>query len=151
MKAFIRTRLERLEAQLGTSAPNESDSNSYRYKFALILILSFHAGSWTMRDAPVTALARALDMTGHELKSALNPCNHEGPDVWPIVLEKLDALVATRGGRPLMQNGLLILERPSAGDDWRNGFDVLDELYEEMPQDMKDRYRMQPYLADYLS
>jgi hypothetical protein len=90
-------------------------------------------------------------MTGRELKSAFNPDNHEGPDVWLIVLEKLDALVATRGGRPLMENGLLILETPSAGDGWRNGFDVLDELYEEMPQDMKDRYRMLPYLADYLT
>jgi hypothetical protein len=128
MKAFIRTRLERLEAQLGTTGPNETDSNGYRYKFALMLLLSFHGGGWTMRDAPVTALARALNLTGRELKSAVNN-NNEGPDFWLIVLEKLDALVATRGGRPLIENDSLSLERPSVGDEWRNGFDVLDELY----------------------
>jgi hypothetical protein len=63
---------------------------------------------------------------------------------------KLNAVVAGRGGRPVTENGSLILER-SPQDDWRrNGLEVFDELYEELPEGMKERHHLLPYLADYL-
>jgi hypothetical protein len=50
------------------------------------------------------------DMTAGELKNALSP-NDDNPNIWPMVLEKLHAIVAARGGRPVTENGSLILER----------------------------------------
>jgi hypothetical protein len=88
-------------------------------------------------------------MTTREETNAFSPHNQDGPEVWPLMLEKLNELATARGGRPITENGSLILE-PRQGDDRRNGFDVLDELYQEMPEEMKKSHHLRPFLADYI-
>jgi hypothetical protein len=102
-------------------------------------IVAFHAGGLTPGDSLATALARALDITAGELKNAMSPNNHNGPDFWPLILEKLNDLSTARGGRPVTENGALIIERSRQDDCRRNGLDVFDELYGELPESMKDR------------
>jgi hypothetical protein len=150
MKTRTRARLARLEAQWVNSAANQQDMRWYEFKSTVMAIVAFHAGELTPQDSLATALARALDMTACELKSALNPNNGDGPDIWPLVLEKLNDLAAVRGGRPITENGSLILERSRQDDDRRNGLDVFDELYDELPEGMKERHHLPPCLADYL-
>ena len=148
MKMQSRKRLERLEAQMGQI--NEFDLRSYEYKSALISIVGFHVGKLNARESLATAFARALEITPGEFKKALDRDSYDGPDFWPKTLEKLNSLVVTRGGRPIFENGSLILERPRADDDWRSGLEVLDELFEELPQDIKDRHHLLICFADYL-
>lgn len=112
-------------------------------------IVGFHAGKLSAGESLATAFARALGMTTRELNKAFSPHNQDGPEVWPLMLEKLNDLAAARGGCPITENGSLILE-PRQGDDQRNGFDVLDELYQEMPEEMKKSYHLRPFLADYI-
>ncbi len=66
-----------------------------------------------------------------------------------MAIEKLNTIVAARGGRPITQNGSPILERPRQDDDRRDGFEVFDELYQEIPDEMKERRNLLPSLADY--
>jgi hypothetical protein len=53
-------------------------------------------------------------------------------------------------GRPITENGSLIIERARQDGDRRNGLEVFDELYGELPEGMKERHQLLPYLADYL-
>jgi hypothetical protein len=149
MRRDIRRRLDRLEAQFNKCAANEINPWS-EFRSALMSIVGFHVGGWSAGESPATALARALDMTAPELKSALTPDDPGGPEIWPMILERLNTLVTARGGRPIMENGSLIFDRTREDDGRRNGFDVLDELYEDIPSGLKDRRRLLPYLADYL-
>lgn len=127
MKRDIGRRLARLEAKLLKSPAKEVDQ-AWEFKFALMQVVAFHIGKLSEGGSIATAFARALGMTDLEFKHAL------GPDFWPLTLEKLNDLVIARGARPIIENGTLILEGPGQGDDRRNGFDVLDELYQEIPE-----------------
>jgi hypothetical protein len=147
MKVQIRRRLARLEAQL--SAANEFDV-WYQFKSAAMSIVGFHAGNLVAGESLATAFARALEIAPSELKNALGPDRNDGPDVWSMTLEKLNSLVVTRGGRPIVENGSLNLERPRADDDWRSGLEVLDELFDELPEDIRNRHPMLICFADYL-
>jgi hypothetical protein len=71
-------------------------------------------------------------------------------DRLPRLLEKLNAIVTARGGRPVTENGSLILEWSPQDDGPRNGLEVLDELYEGLPEGMKERHRLLPSFADLL-
>lgn len=46
-----------------------------------------------------------------------------------------------RGGRPITENGSLIPERPGQ---------MLDELYREIPDEIKKPRNLLPFLADYI-
>jgi len=93
---------------------------------------------------------KKIGITAGELKSSLSSNNREDPDVWPMILDKLNAMVAAHGGRPVTENGSLILERSPQDDGRRNGLEVLDELYGELPEGLKERHRLLPCFADYL-
>jgi hypothetical protein len=150
MKTRTKGRLAGLEARWVNGTANENDLIGYEFTSTLMSIVAFYAGELTPQDSLATALARALDMTAGELKNTLSPNNDDNPNIWPMVLEKLNAIVAARGGRPVTENGSLILERSPQGDGRRNGLEVLDELYAELPEGMKERHRLLPCLADYL-
>jgi hypothetical protein len=150
MKTRTRVRLARLEAQSANSLANQDDLRWYEFKSAVMAIVAFHAGNLTSKDSLAAALARALDMTPNELKGALDPNSVDVMDMWPLVLEKLNDLAAARGGGPITKNGSLIIERARPDDHRRNGLEVFDELYGELPEGMKERYQLLPYLADYL-
>jgi len=111
MKTRTRVRLTRLEAQWVSSLANQDDLKWYEFKSAVMAIVAFHAGKLTSKDSLATALACAVDMTPNELKGALDPNNVDATDMWPLVLEKLNDLAAARGGRPITENGSLIIER----------------------------------------
>jgi hypothetical protein len=147
MKTRTKVRLARLESRWPNSIANQNDLEWYQFKSAAMAIVAFHAGKLTPKDSLATALARVLDMTANELKAALDPNNRDGPDIWPLVLEKLNDLAAARGGRPITENGSLILERARQNDDRRNGLEVLDELYGELPEGMRERHHLSPYLS----
>ena len=135
MKRDIGRRLARLEAKLLKSPAKKVDEWG-GFKWALMAIVAIHSGQMSAGDSFMTALAGGLGMTGLELKDALRS-DHDGPDFWPLTLEKLNDLVIARGARPIIENGSLILEGPGQGgqgDDRRDGFDVLDELYQEIPE-----------------
>jgi hypothetical protein len=149
MKTRTRVRLARLEAQWVNSVANQNDLRCYEFKSAVMAIVGFHAGKLTPSESLATAVARALDMAPLELKSAMSP-DYDGPDFWPLLLGKLNAVVAGRGGRPVTENGSLILDRSPQDDGRRNGLEVFDELYGELPEGMKERHHLLPYLADYL-
>jgi hypothetical protein len=89
-------------------------------------------------------------MTGEEFKSAFSADHHNAPDVWSMILEKLNTLVVEHGGRLILENGCLNFDRTRDDDDRRNGFSVLDELYEAIPDSLKNRHRLVPCLSDYL-
>jgi hypothetical protein len=55
-----------------------------------------------------------------------------------------------RGGRLITENGSLIPEKPGQDDDRRDGFEVLDELYREIPDEIKKPRNLLPFLADYI-
>jgi hypothetical protein len=148
MKKQQLKRLARLEAILGKSNPNEVDMKRWGFKSALMAIVAFHMGKLSDGESHATAFARALDMRNDEFKNALNPAC-DGPDFWPLVLERLNAMVAARGGRPITENGSPILERPRQDDDRRDGFEVLDELYQEIPDRIKKSQSLLPFLAEY--
>jgi hypothetical protein len=148
MKRDIGRRLARLEAKLLKSPAKKVDEWG-GFKWALMAIVAIHAGEMSAGDSFMTALAGGLGMAGLELKDALRP-DHDGPDLWTLVLEKLNDLATARGGRPIAENGSPILEGPGEGDDRRNGFDVLDELYQEIPDEIRKRYNLLPFLADYI-
>jgi hypothetical protein len=150
MTRHMRVRLARLETQLLKNSAAEIDLKSYEFKLAMMSIVGFHVGKWTPADSLATAMARALEMTVGKLKNAISPDNYDGPNFWLMTLEKLDSLVAARGGRPITEDGSLVLRGPGEDDDRRNGLEVLDELYEEIPKGMKDRHHLLPYLGDYL-
>ena len=87
-------------------------------------IVGFHVGGQADKDFPAGALGRALAMTSDELKAAFDPESRDGPDIGAMTLEKLNILVAVRGGRPIAET-----EAGEAGR--RDALEVLDELYEE--------------------
>jgi hypothetical protein len=58
-------------------------------------------------------------------------------------------MVAAGGDRPITENGSPILERPRQDDDRRDGFEALDELYQEIPDELKIRFKLLPSLAYY--
>jgi hypothetical protein len=151
-KTDLRRRIDRLEAKLGKSDANkvDVDTKGLRLKLALMAIVAFHVGKLSGGEALATASARALDMTTDDLKNAFRPGNHDGPEPWPLFLEKLNIMVAARGGRPITENGSRILERPRQDDDRRDGFEVLDELYREIPDEIKKSCNLLPFLADYI-
>jgi hypothetical protein len=142
-------RLARLEAKLGISDANTVDTNRARFRTAMMAIVAFHVGKFSGGESQATAFARALDMTNGELKRALTP-GHDGPNFWPLMLERLNTLIALRGGRAISQNGFLVAEEPSQDDDRRDGFDVLDELYQEIPEDIKTRWKLLPSIVDHI-
>jgi hypothetical protein len=150
MKTRTRRRLARLEARWINSTANENDLMWYEFKSTVMSIVAVYAGQLKPEASLATALARALDMTAGELKNALSSNNRDDPDIWPRVLEKLNAIVAAHGGRPVTENGSLILERSPQDDGRRNGLEVFDELYERLPEGMKERHHLLPCLADYL-
>lgn len=149
VKTRTRLRLARLEARWVNSF-NENDLIGYEFKSTLMSIVAFYAGKLTPEKSFTTALARALDMTTVELKSALSSNKDDDPIIWPMVLEKLSAIVAAHGGRPLTENGSLSLERSPPDDGRRNGLNVLDELYEALPEGIKERHRLPFCFADCL-
>ena len=107
-----------------------------------MVIVAFNAGKWTEQDCPATAVARALGLTPSQVKSACNRDNRrDWLDIWRVTLEKLSALVAERGGRPIVENGHSMLEMPAATDVLRNNRDILEQLYSEVPQQLKDRHQ----------
>ena len=138
-----------LEAKLGMSDANEVNTKWWGYKSALMAVVAFHGGKMSGGESQATAFARALEMTNGELKRALSP-GYDGPDLMRLTVEKLNTMVAARGGRPVTKNGSLNLEAGSPGDDRRDGFEVLDELYEEIPVAVKERLKLLPSLADYI-
>jgi hypothetical protein len=148
MKKNQLKRLARLEAILGKSDPNEVDMKRWGFKSALMATAAFHVGKLSGGESHATAFARALDMTHGELKNTLSP-DYDPPDFWPLVLETVNTMVAARGGRPITENGSPILERPRQDDDRRDGFEVLDELYQEIPDELKKRFKLLPALAYY--
>jgi hypothetical protein len=147
-KTDLRRRIDRLEAKLGKSDANKVNTKGLRLKLALMAIVAFHVGKLSGAESHATAFAAALDMTNDEFENALNPAC-DGPDFWPLVLERLNTMVAARGGRPITEDGSLILERPRQDDDRRDGFEVLDELYQEIPDELKIRFKLLPSLAYY--
>ena len=80
-------------------------------QFCADVVVAFHAGKLSSEESLATAFARALGMTSHDLKNALRGDNYDGPKVWPLFLEKLNTMVAARGGRPISKNGSPNLER----------------------------------------
>ena len=149
MRKDILTRIARLEAKFGMRKGNEAQTKWGRFKWALMDIVAFHAGKFSSGESLAAAFARALGMKTMDLKNALSPDNRNGPDIWAIGLEKLNALVAARGGRLIAENGKLVVEARQ-DDDRRDGFEVLDELYQEIPDEFKKRFNLLPTLADYV-
>ena len=137
-----------LEAKLGMSDADEVKTKRWGFWSALMATVAFHGGKWSGGESQATAFARALDMRNDELKRALSP-GYDGPNLSRLMLEKLNSLVAARGGRPIAENGELILETPKY-DDRHDGFEVLDELYQEIPDELKKRFNLLPSLADYI-
>jgi hypothetical protein len=150
MNKQIWSRLVRLEAQRSHHGANTSDSKQFKFKMAIMSIVAFHAGEMTPADSFATALARGLCITARELKSALNPDNDDRLDVWALVLDKLNDLFVARSCSPIFENGLLTVEG-SRDDDRRDGLDVLGQLYEEIPELVRERHRLLPHLAGYLA
>jgi hypothetical protein len=106
MKADLRRRIARLEAKLGKGKAYEVDK-WYGSKVALMSVVAFHAGKLSSGESLATAFACALGMTSYDLNNALRRDNYDGPEVWPLVLEKLNTLIAARAGRPILENGSL--------------------------------------------
>jgi hypothetical protein len=148
MKTRTRARLARLEARWVDSS-NENHMIGYEFRSTVMSIVAFYGGELTPKDSLATALARALDMPAGELKNVLSPTNDDD-HIWPMVLEKLNAMVAAHGGRPVTENGSLILERSPRDDGRRDGLEVLDELYEALPEGIKERHRLPFCFADCL-
>jgi hypothetical protein len=142
-------RLARLEAILAKSEAYEVDK-WYEYKFALMSVVAFHAGKLSPRESIATAFARALGMTSFDLNNALRGDNYDGPKFLPLFLEQLNTMISARGGRPITENGSPILERPRQDDHRRDGFEVLHELYQEIPDEIKKSHNLLPYLSDYI-
>jgi hypothetical protein len=112
-------------------------------------IVAFHAGKRSMESSFEAALACGLDMTVEELKNA-HRSDFEGPDLSGLLFNKLNDLVTARGGHPIMENGSLVLERPEQDDARRTGFGVLDELYQELPEELKYSQYLIPPLSCYV-
>jgi hypothetical protein len=150
VKTLTWNRLARLEAQQSHHGANKSDSKQFKFKMAITSIVAFHAGALTPADSFATALARGLCITTLELKTALSPDNHDRFDLWARVLEKLNDLSASRGGPPMIENGSLIFEGSQENDDGSGGLEMLDQLYDEIPNDLKERHRLLPHLRTIL-
>jgi len=120
LKKYMEGRLARLEAILGKSDANEVDTKWWAFWTTLMTIVAFHAGKMSAGNSFEAALACAFGMTARELKNAQRP-DYDGPNLWALVFEKLNDLATARGGRPIMENGSPVLERPGQGDDKRNG------------------------------
>jgi hypothetical protein len=150
MKTRTRARLARLEARWAKSGATENDLIGYEFKSTVMSIVAFHAGELRPEDSLATALARAIGITAGELKSAFSSNNRDDLDVWPMILEKLNAIVAAHAGCPVTENGSLILERSPQDNGRRNGLEVLDELYEALPEGIKERHRLPFCFADCL-
>jgi hypothetical protein len=70
------------------------------------------------------------------------------------MLEKLNTMVVARGVRPITEDGSVVVDGPRPDDDWRSGLDVLDvldELYQEIPDEIKKSHNLLPFLADYIA
>jgi hypothetical protein len=150
MKTRLRARLARLEARWAKSGTTENDLIGSEFKSTVMSIVAFYAGGLRPEDSLATALARAIGITAGQLKSALSSNHRDDPDVWPMILDKLNAMVAAHGGRPVTEYGSLILERSPRDDGRRNGLEVLDELYEALPEGIKERHRLLYCFADCL-
>jgi hypothetical protein len=148
VKAELRRRIARLEDKLGKGKAYEVDK-WYEYRLALMSLVAIHAGKLSSEESLATAFARALGMTSYAFNNALRGDNYDGPKIWPLFLEKLNTMVAARGGRPITENGSLVLERRQ-DDDRRAVFEVLHELYREIPDEIKKRRDLLPSLADYI-
>ena len=74
----------------------------WEFRSALMAVIAFHVGKLSGGIA-CDRLCRALDMPSYEQRPQRH--NHDGPEVWPLVLEKLNTRVAARGGRPIAENG----------------------------------------------
>jgi hypothetical protein len=151
VKTLTWNRLARLEAQRSHPGTNTSDSKQFKFKMAVMSIVAFHAGGMTPADSFATALARGLSITARELKSALNPDNDDRLDVWALVLDKLNDLSVSRGCPPIFEDGSFTVEGSRDDHDRRDGLDVLDQLYEEIPEEVRERHRLLPHLAGYLA
>jgi hypothetical protein len=150
VKTLTWNRLAKLEARRFHRGANHSDSIQSNFKLAVMLIVSFHVGVLTTEDSFATALARGLCISGISLKSALGPDNHNRSDVWALVLDKLNDLLVARGCRPIFDDGTFTVEG-SRDDDRLDGLDVLDQLYDEIPGTVKERYCILPCLAAYFA
>jgi hypothetical protein len=150
MNHHVKRRLARLEARRLNRVADESALKRFEFKTAVMSIVAFHAGELARAPSFATALAGALHITDGELKSALRPGNHDRLDLWALVLKKLNDLAAARGGHPIVENGSLILEKSREDDHRRNGLEMLDQLYDEIPDALKERHHLLPHLADYL-
>src|SRR5271167_4282672 len=106
MKKDMLRRLARLEAKLGKSDANEVNTKWWGFRSALMAVVAFHAGKMSGGESQATAFARALDMKNDELKRALSP-GYDGPDLMRLTFEKLNTMVAARGGCPVTKNGSL--------------------------------------------
>jgi hypothetical protein len=102
MRKDILARLAKLETKLGKGNAKEVNTKQGR-GLAVLHIIAFHSNFsheslGDPHESLGDAIARGLGMTTPDLKSALrsNPA-----DLWALALEKLDALVTARGGRPI--------------------------------------------------
>jgi hypothetical protein len=139
-------RLARVEAKLAMGPAGKVNEGGERVWF-FETIVAFHAGKLSGGESLATAHARALGLSNDESFSAYSP-DRDGPSISQLTLAKLNSLIGVRGGRPVAENGKLVFETPE-DDGRRDGFVVLDELYEEIPQEIKDRFDLPPHLRDY--
>jgi hypothetical protein len=141
MRRGLRARIELLEGRAAKVPAGHHDMNEYRRKTALMAIVAAHVGKWGERDSPAEAYARALGISAAELKRALDPDAHDDAGIWDKTLSLLEDLVAQRGGRRQ--------DIPTEEDSRRDGFEVLRDLYDKVPQRLKGQMKLFPLLVDY--
>jgi hypothetical protein len=140
MKSDLRKRLDRLEAQ------TKADTKNYDIVGAVMAIVSFHSGKLSARAWPSMEIIESLEMTSNE--QAIDP--DDVRTIWRRTREKLNDLIASRGGTLISEGDEFILRTLRDGDDRRSSFAAVDELYQEIPADLKEKFELLPYLADYL-
>jgi hypothetical protein len=138
MRRGLQARIERLEGQAAKVPARDHDMNEYRRKTALMAIVAAHVGKWGERDSLAEAYARALGISSAELKRALDPDVHDDAGIWDKTITLLEDLVAQRGGRRQ--------DIPTEEDSWSDRFEVLRELYDEVPQRLKDQMKLFEHL-----
>jgi hypothetical protein len=125
MNREILRRLMRLETEAVKTA-KRYDPKTFAVKMALMAIVAHHVGRRATNESIATAYARSLNLNDRELKHKLA---NSRDDLWAKTIAQLKTLVEQRGGR---------LKKTSAEDgNFRDGFEVLAELYNEIPEDMK--------------
>lgn len=149
MKTHIKARIARLEAQRSNRIADKNDSKQFQFKMAVMSVVAFHAGELTFGDSFASALARGLSITSLELKNALKSNNCDRLNVWALVLEKLNDLSVLRGGLPIIEDRSLIFRESQENDDRADSLEMLDQLYDEIPNDLKERHRLLPHLVNY--